>query len=337
MLQPINFSGRNVLVTGASGFLGRRTVEVLSQRGCLVRAFVRTTSKSDHLRLPGVVIIYGDVTDAETMKPAFEGVDYVVHAAADTSGNEELGRLSTVQGTRTVLDLCELYSVKKLVYISSCSVYGVASYSAGQLVDENAALENAPERRGAYSWAKLEAERLVTCFMAQKKTPAVCLRPGTIYGPGGPVYSPMIGFSFGNSLFAVIGDGDFDLPLVYIDNLVAAIIASLANEKSNGQIYNVVDVDRVKKRRYMERLILQMYPGSRSFYIPYRLLYFLVMVQERLFTALHRKPVMSCYRLTSSQNPVVYDVTKIVKDLDWQPEVSFEEAVANLNEYKRGH
>jgi len=334
---PIDLIGRSVLVTGASGFLGRRTVELLAKQGCAVRAFVRKTSKTGGLRLPGVVLYYGDISDAESMKPAFEGVDYVVHAAADTGGSEEGGRLVTIQGTRNVLDLCDVYGVKKLVYISSCSVYGVAAYRDGQVVDENAALETAPEQRGAYSGAKLEAEKLVTRFMAQGKIPVVCLRPGTIYGPGGPVYSPMIGFSSGSSLFAVIGAGDFELPLVYIDNLAAAVIAALTNETANGQMYNVVDTDRVTKRRYMDRVIRQLYPRSRHIYIPYALLYFLVMVQEKLFTTLQRKPVMSGYRLTSSQKPIIYDATKIVKELNWQPMVSFEEAVARLIQYEREH
>jgi len=335
MSQVGDLVGRAVLVTGASGFLGSRTVAILSECGCTVRALVRKTSQIDQLRLPHVTLVYGDVSEAESLDKAFDGVDYVIHAAADTSGTEEGGRSVTILGTKNVLECCMSSKVKKLVYISSCSVYGVAAYKDGALIDENSALESASEQRGAYSWAKLETERLVTCFMAQEKTPVVCMRPGTIYGPGGSIYSPMIGFSFGNSIFAVIGSGEFILPLVHVDNLVAAIIAALANEHSNGQIYNVVDTDRVTKRRYMERLIRRLYPRSWSFYVPYSLLYFLVLLQEKLFRVLHRQPILSCYRLISSQRPVVYDASKIVKQLNWQPVVSFEEAVEKLIEFER--
>ena len=335
MSQINNLAGTTVLVTGASGFLGSRIVALLSEHGCTVRALVRKTSHIGHLQLPGVTLVYGDVTDVESLDKAFDGVDYIIHAAADTSGTEEGGRSVTIQGTKNILERCATSNVKKLIYISSCSVYGVASYQDGALVDENAALESAPEQRGAYSWAKLEAERLVTGFMAQEKAAVVCLRPGIIYGPGGQVYSPMMGFSLGNRLFAVIGNGTFVLPLVYIDNLVAAIITSLTNEKSNGQIYNVVDTDRVDKRRYMDRLIRQLYPQSKCCYVPYSLFQLLVVVQEKLFTALGRKPVLTRYRLIASQKPIVYDSSKIVKDLQWQSVVSFEAAAGKLIEYHR--
>lgn len=332
-----SLEGRTVLVTGASGFLGSRTVAALSDQGCTVHALVRKNSRIDHLRLPHVTIFRGDVAESESLKSAFEGTEYVVHTAADTGGTEEGGRLVTIQGTRNILECCAAFKVKKLVYISSCSVYGIAACKAGQTIDENSPLEHAPEQRGAYTRAKLEAERLVTRFMQQDETPVVCLRPGTIYGPGAAVYTPMVGFSLGNRVFAVIGDGESVLPLVYIDSLVAAVLVSLTSEKSNGQIYNVVDADRVTKRRYMNSLIRPLYPRSRSFYLPYSLLYFLVLVQEKLFTAMQRKPVLTCYRLVASQMPILYDVTKIVNDLDWQPVVSFEEAVANLIEYESSH
>lgn len=335
MSQASDMAGRKVLVTGASGFLGSRTVSVLSEYGCSVHALVRKTSRIDHLRLPNVAIFYGDVAESESLKHAFDGAEYVIHTAADTKGTEEGGRLGTIQGTRNILEYCAASKVKKLVYISSCSVYGVAGFKAGQIVDENSALEPAPEHRGVYSWAKLEAEKLVTDFMEQDETPVVCLRPGTIYGPGGDVYTPMIGFSLANKLFAVIGNGEFVMPVVYIDSLVAAIIASLTNENSNGQIYNVVDTDRVNKKRYMDMLIRRLYPRSRCFYIPYGILNFLVLVQEKLLKALQRVPVLTCYRLSASQKSILYDVTKIVKELNWKPVVTFEEGVENLLEYGR--
>lgn len=334
LLQLENLAGRTVFVTGASGFLGSRTVAALAANGCTVRAFVRSSSRIDHLRLSDVDIFYGDVADSESLKAAFDGVDYVIHAAADTAGTAEGGRLGTIQGTRNILDCCAAFKVRKLVYISSCSVYGVAACKDGELVDENTPLEHASEQRGAYSWAKLEAEKLVTDFMAQEGTPVVCLRPGTIYGSGGAVYTPLMGFSLANRLFAVIGSGESVLPLVHIDNLVAAVIASLTNEKSNGRIYNVVDTDRVNKKRYMDELVSKMYPGSLSFYLPYTLLYSLVRLQEKLCKAIQLEPLLTCYRLDVSQKPVIYDVTRILRELNWQPVVSFEEAVTNLIEYE---
>ena len=321
---------RNVLVTGASGFLGRRVVEGLLAQGCSVRALVRRSSEVDSLRLTGVDIVFGDVTDAESLKSAFDGVDYVIHSAADTNGTEEGARLVTIQGTRNVLELCSEGQVQKLVYISSCSVYGVADYRAGQLIDENSSLERFPEQRGTYSWGKLEAERLVLSRMLKGEVPAVCLRPGTIYGCGGENYTPLIGTSIGKNVFTVFGNGQFVLPLVYLDNLVDAILDAMNDEKSTGQVYTVVDSQQVDKREYMATLMRKLHPHAWFIYLPYSLLLALVSLQEKIFGILNRKPVLTRYRLMSSQNPVIYDASKIMKELGWQSKVSFEEAVERI-------
>jgi nucleoside-diphosphate-sugar epimerase len=151
--------------------------------GFSVHALVRKTSTIGDLQRPEVDLHFGDVSDARSMEPSLADVDYVVHAAVDTSGTEEGARNVTIGGTLNILDLCAKLGVKKLIYISSCSVYGTSGCSDGQIIDESSPTEQYPERRGLYSWAKLEAEKLVLSAMAEGKIAITCLRPGTIYGP----------------------------------------------------------------------------------------------------------------------------------------------------------
>jgi len=334
MSQAIDLAGKTVLVTGASGFLGSRTVTILSELGCTVRALVRNTSRTTHLLLPNVTILRGDVADAESLKLAFEAAEYVIHTAADTRGSEDEGKLSTIQGTKNILALCEQCKVKKLVYISSCNVYGVFDYRQGQVVTEDSSLERFPEKRGPYSHAKFEAEQLVSKVMEKKIVPIVCLRPGTIYGPGGDVYTPMMGFSLGNTFFAVIGDGRFVLPLVYVDNLVEAIIVSMINHNSANNTYNVVDPEKVTKRGYMEGLVKKLYPESRTVYVPFCMLKIIVFLQENLFMVVRKPPVLTMYRLISSQKPILYDAEKIRTFLSWKPPVSVDTAFNNIINYE---
>jgi len=319
-----------VLVTGATGLLGRRTVEMLIDQGFSVRALVRTPSKIGNLANLGAEIAQGDVTNPDSLKPAFKDIGYVIHAAADTSGTIEGARHVTIEGTRNILDLCASHQIKKLVYISSCSVYGSADYKDGQVVDENSPLERFPERRGIYSWAKLEAEKLVLEAMDQGRVSAVCLRPGTIYGPGGENFTPMLGFRFKNKVFVVIHTQGFILPLVYVDNLVQAIIAALVQEKSACQVYNVVDPQQIGKKEYVDAFIRKLYPGTWFAYVPYRFLYAATALQEMLFKALRRNLDLTRYRLVSSQKPIIYDSSKIMTELGWQPSFSFEQAVAKV-------
>jgi len=329
-------AGWHVLVTGASGILGSRTVTILSERGGSVHALVRKTSQTSHLRLPNVTIYHGDVAEAESMRSAFEGAEYVIHTAADTTGSEEKGKLSTIQGTQNVLDLCREFEIKKLIYISSCSVYGIADYQEGQVVNENSSLERFPERRGHYSLAKLRAEQLVLQAIAEGQFPIVCLRPGTYFGPGSDIFTPMMGFSVGRKFFAIIGMGKFVLPLVNIENLVDAIVACMQCSESNGKIYNVVDSDMPTKRQYAELFLKKLYPEAKYIYIPYFMFYGIVRFQEIVFGMMKRNPVLTIYRLESSQKNVIYDASKIRKELNWTPPITMQQAYEKVIEYERG-
>jgi predicted dehydrogenase/nucleoside-diphosphate-sugar epimerase len=333
---PIENTGKpRVLVTGATGFLGRRLVEVLAQRGYPVRSLARKLSNVKPLEKLSTEIHYGDVADMESLHAAAQDVDVIVHAAADTAGNEDDGRISTLLGTQNILDLGRGEGIKKIIYISSCSVYGVADYKKGQLVDETASLERYPEKRGPYSNAKYKAEQLVLDATQKDNLPIVCLRPATIFGPGGELYTPMMGFSVGTKVFATIGPGDFELPLVYIDNLVDAIIVAIEKEESTGQVFNVVEPKGLTKKDYIDDILKKLYPRATNFYIPYWFLYSAVWGQEILTWLLRRKPFLTRYRLTSSQRKIRYDSSKIQDKLDWKPPCSLDEATAKIAQYEK--
>lgn len=323
-----------ILVTGATGFLGKRVVEILVQKGYPVRALARKLSNIEKLKKLNVEIYFGDVASIESLKPVFEGIDFVIHAAADTAGTEEDGQISTIQGTKNIVNLCEQFKIKKLVYISSCNVYGVADYRTEQIVTEESSLERFPIKRGPYTYSKLKAEEIVREAMEKRIVTIVCLRPGTIFGPGGEIFTPMMGFGFGQKLFAIIGGGKFVLPLVYIDNLVEAILAAINNEAVAGGIFNVVDTDKLTKKDYVELLLKRLYPHAYYIYIPYGVLYSIVFIQEVMFKILKRNPFLTRYRLKSSQKSIIYDASRVKNELRWNPLISCKEGLRRVFEYE---
>lgn len=324
----------SVLVTGSTGFLGSRIVEKLILNGFKVRAFVLKTSNITKLKNLDVEICVGNIADLPSLRLAFGGIDYVVHAAADTTGSVEGGRVNTIQGTKNVLELFKEHKIKKLVYISSCSVYGVSDYKKGNVVTEESSLERAPDARGAYSNAKFQAEKIVLQAMSENDYPIVCLRPGTIYGPGGEIYTPMMGFSFGRKLFLTIGDGKFVLPLVYIDNVAEAVRIVLEKAESGGKVYNLIDPYQLTKKQYLKQFLKKIYPHARFFYFPYSLLYVIVFFQEVLLKLIGKDPFLTRYRLNSSQKQIVYNGKKICRELNWTPPVSLDDALNNMIDYE---
>lgn len=330
MANRLPGAGGKILVTGGTGFLGRRLTQRLVDEGYPVRVLARTTSNIEFLKRLGVEIVLGDVGDLASVKRALNGIAVLIHAAAGTSGSEHDCETGTIQGTRNVLEACKTQGIEKLVYISSCSVYGVADYEPHQVVTEESSLERFPERRGHYSASKQRAETLVTEAMKAGDFPIVVLRPGTIYGPGGEIFTPMLGLSHANKLFLVFGNGQFALPLVYVDNVADAVLQCLKIPDADHQIFNVVDTEGITKKCYMEGLVKKLYPHSHLIYFPYWLLYGLTWVQEQVFRVLRRPPFLTTYRLVSSQRPIRYDSSKIAHMIGWRPRVTFDQAVAEL-------
>jgi len=295
-----------------------------------MRALVRKPSNLGALKELGVEIVLGDMGDEASIAAAVKSVDVVVHAAAETSGTAKDSDTATIQGTRNILEACRTSRVKKLVYISSCNVYEVAGYAENQVVTEEAQLERFPLRRGHYSAAKLQAETLVTEAMNHGGCPTVVLRPGTLYGPGAEVYTRMMGVSFGRRIFVVFGDGESELPLVHVDNAVDAILECIGSSAANNQVFNVVDHDLVTKKMYMEQVVKPLYPKAIVTYCPMSLLLTLTWLQEKLIAILGKQPVLTVYRLVSSQKRIRYSAAKIENTIGWRSRIRFKQGAEQL-------
>ena len=325
-----------VLVTGATGYLGHRLAKRLVDEGYPVRAMVRKPSKAVELKQLGVEVVLGNLGNEASIAAAIKGVDVVVHAAAGTSGTAEDSDTATIQGTRNILDACRTSGVKKLIYISTCNVYEVAGFAKNQVVSEEAQLERFPLRRGHYSAAKLQAELMVTEAMNHDCCRKVVLRPGTLYGPGAEVYTRMMGVSFARCIFVVFGDGSSELPLVHVDNTVDAIVECIRDSAADNQVFNVVDQDLVTKKMYMDRVVKPLYPRAIVIYCPMRLLLALTWLQEKLLGIIGKQPILTVYRLVSSQNRIRYDTSRIENAIGWRSRIRFKQGAEQLvREYGR--
>ncbi|CAG9165326.1 hopanoid-associated sugar epimerase [Cupriavidus respiraculi] len=175
--------GDDVLVTGASGFLGSAVMREALARGHRVRVLVRPASPRRNLEGQPVQVVEGDMRDAATMARALHGVRYLLHVAADyrlwARDPEEIVR-ANVGGTETVMRAALDCGVERIVYTSSVATLRVAG--ATQAVDETAPMQ-AHEAIGAYKRSKVLAERAVEAMIARDGLPAVIVNPSTPIGP----------------------------------------------------------------------------------------------------------------------------------------------------------
>lgn len=229
-----------VVVTGAGGFIGGRTVEVLFASGrANVRAVVRRWSTAARIGRMPIDIVRADVTDPASLAGVMRGADAVLHCArADGHVN--------IEGTRGVLEAARLAGVRRVVHLSTIEVYGV---TAGT-IDENAPL-HATGRE--YGDSKIGAEAVCREAAAHGQE-VVMLRPTVVYGPYSDLWTVEFAQRFRTGPFLPEQDCRGVCNLVYVDDVVGAMLRSIVAPGVAGQAFNVNGPDRVTWNEYFEAL-----------------------------------------------------------------------------------
>jgi nucleoside-diphosphate-sugar epimerase/predicted dehydrogenase len=324
---PSRIGAPNVLITGATGFLGSHLVEALVAHGTAIRALVRPSSRIAHLKRLGIDWMDGGLTDVDGLKKAMDGCEIVVHCAAATDGSWADYLEATVRGTGCILDACEAIGVKRLVYISSLSVYSMTAVKGHQTVTEDFPLEPHPEKVGMYARAKIEAEKLVLRCMKERSVPITILRPGLIYGPRGTIFSPAVGYNLKNKVFITIGPGKNVLPFVYVGNVVDAIWLAATHQEAIGGIYNLVDDEQITQQEYIREFTKRMELSGFTVHVPFIFVYLASAILEARAALTKSMPFLTRYRLVSATRSVRFNTSRAKSELEWHPRVSLQEGL----------
>ncbi len=307
-----------LLVTGATGFLGRALVRCLRAEQSTVRLLVRTAPAWGTADA-GLEVVVGDLGDTDAVDRAVAGARVVYHVAATTSGTADDFRRGTIAGTQHVVDACLRHTVRRLVYVSSLGVLAPPAPGTGALVTEDSAVDPHPELRGAYTHAKIAAEQLVREAVARHGLPAVVVRPGQIVGPGAERVVPNATLAFGRYWLAV-GPPRQRLPLVYVDDVADALVLAANRPGIEGLTFHVVDPARITHEQYLARC-QQLGADMHVVRVSARLLTTVAGVAELIGRLTGRDVPLTRYRVRALQPHAGFDLTAATNLLGWQPRV----------------
>jgi 2-alkyl-3-oxoalkanoate reductase len=310
------------LVTGASGFLGRAVVKKLREQGHRVRVFQRRMPEK---QAEGVEYVFGNLGDPAAVDRAVKGAEIVIHCGAAMKGGWPEHKGGTVIGTQNVIDACRRHKVKQLVHISSMSVFDWAGMSGKGTVDENVELEPRADERGAYTRAKLEAERFVT-EAATQGFPCVILRPGQIFGGGINLINGAVARNAGGR-WLVLGDGKLELPLVYIDDVVDSITAAIDKKLTKGEVIQIIDPEHLTQQD-----VLALAGGGKPILrVPRPIVFALGKLSEIPLGAIGKPSPIGVYRLKSALAKLHYESDRAAKLLGWKPRVGVREGIRRVS------
>ena len=239
----------NILITGATGFIGGFIVDEALSRGMQVWVAVRPTSSRKYLSDPRIQFLELNLSDKEQMKRQMDGLrlDYVVHAAGATKclHAEDFFRSNT-EGTKNLVQALmeQQMPLKRFVFVSSLSVYGpVAEQQPYREICGN----DTPQPNTAYGRSKLAAEQYIESI---EGFPYVILQPTGVYGPRERDYFMMAKSIKSHTDFSV-GYKPQDLTFVYVLDVVQAIFLALDCQKTGGK-YMLSDGEVYSSRTFSD-------------------------------------------------------------------------------------
>ncbi|HWU76437.1 MAG TPA: NAD-dependent epimerase/dehydratase family protein [Rhodanobacter sp.] len=323
LLEPVD-----ALVTGAAGFLGRALVAALRARGQTVRILVRRADPVAQAA-PGMQVVVGDLGDPRIVDHAVRGASTVYHVGAAMRGGPNDFEAGTVWGTRNVVDACIKHGAQRLVYVSSLSVLDHAGRDPAVVMTESSRFEPYPDKRGAYTQTKLTAELMVADAIRERALPAVIVRPGQIVGPGAERVTPNGTLALAGRWIAV-GSAAQTLPLVYVDDVVDALLLAAESPTALGQIFNVVDPQIVTQGDYLARVKHKLGSELKLLRVPTAVFMLLASGVELLGKLLHRSVPLTRYRVRSLRPLANFDITAARTRLGWEPRTGLQRGLDQM-------
>lgn len=304
---------KNILVTGADGFIGSHLIESLIERGYSVKAFVMynsfnssgwldTLSKEKYKQIE---IFSGDIRDSNGVREAMSGIDVVFHLAAliaiPFSYHSPDSYIDTnIKGTLNVLQAARELEVERVIITSTSEVYGTAQYVP---IDEKHPFQG----QSPYSATKIAADRLAESFYRSFALPVTIVRPFNTYGPRQSaraviptIISQLLSGKEEIKLGSLTPTRDFN----YVKDTVAGFIAIAESNKTIGEEINIATQKEISIGELAKEIINQINPNAK-----------IICDEQRV------RPQ------NSEVNRLLGSNSKIKRLTNWEPQYTFEDGI----------
>jgi len=227
-----NQNKQKILVCGGTGFIGKRVVKKLLERGKKVNLLVYDKI-SVSLKNENIKIFKGDLSDKKTIVKAVKSSDIVLNLVG--TFNEDIFYLLNIVSSANLLDACkEAKNIKKIIFVSSEAVYG--NYK-GRPHNEN----DKPEPATEYGFSKYLAEETYKFYSKRYKIPVIILRLANTYGPGHRigVISECLDSILHKRPVRIHKDGRQKRDFLYVDDAAEGIVKSLVCKTDGVSVFNI--------------------------------------------------------------------------------------------------
>lgn len=318
---------KNILVTGATGFIGSYLLPILSQQKFQITAAVRK-NLSQSLSRPIRIVKVGNIDEKTNWQEALEGIDIVIHLAArahiinETIPNPEAEFIKVnTQGTANLIQQSIQAGVKHFIFISSI---GAMTTQSDRILTENSPCH--PD--SPYGRSKLQAEQALINLAKDSNMTWTIIRPTLVYGPGNPGNMERLMKLIKRGLPLPFGAIKNRRSFVFVGNLVAAIITCLDHPNAANQIFLISDNQAVSTPQLIRLIAQQIQQPCQLLPVPTTLLRFLGYLGDRVESITGKNLPFNSYNIDRLLGSLTVDSSHIQKTLDWQPPFTLEQGLA---------
>ncbi len=309
-----------VLVLGATGFIGKELVRQLTLLDRPTRVLVRKpggTAATFDRRV--VDVMQGDISRPEDLDRALDGITHVIHLARAQAKTYDDFIKHDVEVTGILAEKCLARGVSRLIYTSSISPYYSGKHAG--TITEKTPLDAKIGRRNAYARIKALTEETLLAMHRRDGLPMVIFRPGIVIGRGSRPFHPGVGLWAWDSICRFWGRGTNLLPIVLVDDVASALVAALDTPGIEGECFNLVGEPCITAREFVREI--ENHAGITLDTAPSSIArFYLADMSKWLIKLLIRHPDrrLPSYRDWESRSQrAVYDCTKAKTWLNWLP------------------
>ncbi len=313
----------NVLVTGGTGFIGSRVVAQLLDEKHHVRIFTRSGTLPEQLRSRGAEAVRGDLESPDSLLSSLDDVDLLFHIG-EIKNRSAAAAAKNIALMEAIVSSARSRKLRRIVFISSITVAGIpASIPADEGTPPKTVLND------HYTSYKRRCEELL---LAIRRDPeAVIIRPAPVYGPGSRYLSAFIDGirRFGPIGLPFAGDARNQAPLIYVDDLAAAICSAGTSSTAAGEVFNLTDGLSHSWRDLFETIAEHL--GTKLRIIPIPLLALrLAALPFDLFSGLFGAQLDPAQYISYFSSDLLFQNDKARRLLSWQPHCKLSEGVAAM-------
>lgn len=320
------------LVTGASGFLGGRLVQVLRAQGAPVRIILRQDRLPTHLADLGVEVVKCGLEDPAGLREAVRGVSRIFHCAACSTdwAPWQTYVSANVTGVKNLLAAARSErTLRRFVHISTADVYGYPPIPCTE--DQPAKDVGLP-----YNRTKVMGEELVW-EAGRAGMPITIFRPATIYGPRSKDFVSEVAKLIMQGSMVYIAGGRSKGGFVFVDDVVDALLRGSESDRAVGQAYNIAPERDSTWKEYTEAMAGALNEKQPWLSLPFPVAYGLGHASELAFAALgvSTRPLLTRHAVFLVARDQNFPVAKAKRDFGFEQAVDLTEGISRSVEWLR--